>query len=213
MIRTILAATALACSVWAAAQSPRFEDAVGYELSQLLRGSDVGLSAGVPAFNPTFYSQDFNRPEEVRCERAAAFGLIARASQSGTVLVAVCEAEADRVRGLARDAKRGLEVVMKALRSSGARIDEAAARSQWAYRQVQASDGLETHFPMLVVGHGILGPQTLVFSPRGERRVVIVQSDVYRQCEDSGLAPTPLCADTGATLAKLARRVLARVAR
>jgi hypothetical protein len=217
MMRAAFAAAAsgvvIAAATAAFAQAPRFEDAAGYELQQLLRGNDVALSPGGRQHHPAFYSEQFNQLEEVRCERTASFGLVAKANETGTLLVALCEAEADRVRALARDAKRGLATVIKALRASGARVDESLVQSQWAWRRVDAPDGEEHHFPVLVVGHGIVGPQTLVFSPRGERRVIVVQGDVRRHCESYGLGSTALCADTRAAFARLGRRVLARIPR
>jgi hypothetical protein len=213
-MRSVLGAVALAAVTGAAAQVPRFEDAVGYELYQLVRASDVSLSPGSERYHPTFYAEEFNRIEEVRCERTASFGLIAKANLSATVLVSVCEREANRVRALARDAKRGLATVIKELQTSGARIDERAlAKSGWIYQRVDAPDGEEHHFPVLLIGHGIVGPQTMVFSPRGERRVIVVQGDLRRHCENYGLGSTALCADTRATFALLGRRVLARLPR
>ena len=207
-------APASAAATGAAAQAPRFEDAVGYELYQVVRGDNVSLSPGGTPYHPTFYAGEFNRIEEVRCERAASFGLIAQANISGNILVAVCEGEANRVRALARDAKRGLATVIRELKTSGARIDEAAlAKTGWTYHRVDAPDGEEHHFPVLLVGHGIVGPQTMVFSPRGERRVIVVQGDVRHHCESFGLGSTALCADTRAALAQLGRRVLTRVPR
>lgn len=133
---------------------------------------------------------------------------------SGYILVAVCEAEAVRVRGLARDAKRGLERrSIKQLRAGGARVDDALVKAQWSYRHVAAADGEEHHFPVLLVGHGIVGPQTMVFAPRGESRVIVIQADVRRHCDNYGLGSTVLCTDTRAALAQLGRRVLARVRR
>jgi hypothetical protein len=213
-MRLILGAVALAAVTSAWAQVPRFEDAVGYELYQVVRADGVAMSPGGKAYHPTFYAEGFNRIEEVRCERTAAFGLIAKANESGNVLVAVCEREANRVRALARDAKRGLAAVIKELQGSGARIDEAAlARTGWTYHRVDAPDGEEHHFPVLLVGHGVVGPQTMVFAPRGESRVIVVQGDVRRHCENYGLGAMPLCTDTRATLAKLGRRVLTRLPR
>ena len=212
-MRAVLAALALAVANASIAQAPRFEDAVGYELSQMFRGNDVGLSPGGKPPNPTFYSEDFNRLEEVRCEQAALFGLIAKANMSGDILVAVCEAEAVRVRGLARDARRGLDSVIKQLRAGGMRVDDALVKTQWSYQQVAAADGEEHHFPVLLIGHGIVGPQTMVFAPRGERRVIVIQAEVRRHCDNYGLGATVLCADTRAALAQLGRRVLARVRR
>ena len=56
-------------------------------------------------------------------------------------------------------------------------------------------------------------PVHRIILPRGERRVIVVQGDVRRHCENYGLGSTALCADTRATLAQLGRRVLARVPR
>lgn len=53
----------------------------------------------------------------------------------------------------------------------------------------------------------------MVFSPRGEKRVVVVQGDVRRHWDNHGLGSTALSADTRGTLAQLRRRVLARVPR
>ena len=210
----VFGAVALAAVTSASAQTPRFEDAVGYELYQVVRGDNVSLSPGGNAYHPTFYAGEFNRIEEVRCERTAAFGLITQANVSGNILVAACEGEANRVQALARDAKRGLATVIQELKTSGARIDEAAlAKTGWTYHHVDAPDGEEHHFPVLLIGHGIVGPQTMVFSPRGERGVIVVQGDMGRHCENHGLGSTALCAGTRATFAKLGRRVLARVPR
>jgi|SRR6185503_9771719 len=210
----VFSAIALAAMTGAAAQAPRFEDAVGYELYQVIRGDKVSLSPDGKAYHPTFYAGEFNRIEEVRCERTASFGLITQANISGNVLVAVCEGEASRVRALARDAKRGVAAVIRELKTAGARIDETAlARTGWTYHRVDAPDGEEHHFPVLLIGHGIVGPQTMVFSPRGDRRVIVVQADVRSHCENYGLGSTALCADTRAAFAQLGRRVLTRVAR
>jgi len=210
----VFGAVALAALTGAAAQAPRFEDAVGYELYQVVRGDNVSLSPGGNAYHPTFYAQQINRIEEVRCERTASFSLIAKANVSADILVAVCEGEANRVRALARDAKRGVAVVIRELKTTGARIDETAlAKTGWTYHRVDAPDGEEHHFPVLLIGHGIVGPQTMVFSPRGDRRVIVVQGDMRRHCENYGLGSTALCADTRAAFAQLGRRVLTRVAR
>lgn len=207
----IAAASLSAVATCAAAQSPRFEGAVGYELQQVFRGSDVGLSPGGKPHYPAFYAEETNRIEEVRCERTATFGLIAKTNLSGNVLVAVCEREADRVRALARDARRGLAVVIRELKSAGMQFNSDLARAGWNYEHINATDGEEHHFPVLMIGHGIVGPQTMVFAPRGDRRVVVVQGDVRRHCENYGHGATELCANTRAVLAQLGRQVLVRV--
>jgi hypothetical protein len=213
-MRLAVVAVALGAAAGAFAQVPRFEDAVGYELYQIVRADDVALSPGGKPANPSFYAEQFNQIEEVRCERTASFGLIAKANLSGHLLVAVCEGEANRVRALARDAERGLATVIKELQTTGAKIDKTAlAKTGWNYQRVDAPDGQEHHFPVLLIGHGIVGPQTMVFSPRGERRVIVIQGDVRHHCENYGLGSTALCADTRGTLARLGRRILARIPR
>jgi hypothetical protein len=210
----LAAAALVAASTAAVAQAPRFADAAGYELYQVVKAGGVALSPEGREVYPTFYSNEFNKIEEVRCERTAAFGLVTQANISGNVLVAVCEKEADRVRALARDGKRGLSSVVNELKKTSQKLDEAAlAKIGWTYRHEQKADGDEHHFPVLLIGHGIVGPQTVVFAPRGERRTVVVQADLRRHCEGYGLGATALCADTRATLAQLGRRVLARVPR
>ena len=214
-MRRLAGALSLALAAAAShAQAPRFEDAVGYELYQLVRAGDVALSSGGAPQSPGFYSDKFNQLEEVRCEHSTTFGLVARANQTGNILVAVCERESGRVRALARDARRGLSETLGELRKSGARIDEAGlAKAGWTYQRVDAADGEEHHFPVLLIGHGILGPQTMVYSPRGDRRVIVIQADLHRHCENYGLGATPLCANTRTTLAQLGRRILARIPR
>lgn len=205
LLGCLAAATALA-------QAPRFEDIAGRELQGLLGAGGVALSPGAPA-HPVFYAETPNRVEEVHCEQTAAFGLIARANLAGQVLVAVCEQESARVRALARDARRGLAAILDELRKGGARIDEAAAQAAWNYRRVAAPDGEEHHFPVLLIGHGVLGPQTVVWAPRADRRTVVIQADVQRHCQDAGLQGTALCTGTRALLARLGRQVLARLPR
>ncbi|MFM9971030.1 MAG: hypothetical protein ACKVQK_21765 [Burkholderiales bacterium] len=213
-MRSAFAIAAFAATTFANAQTPRFEDAVGYEIYQIVRANDVALSPGGKTYHPTFYSVETNKIEEVRCERTAIFGLITKANLSGNLLVSICENEANRVRALARDAKRGLSAVVTELRAGGAKIDDAMlAKAGWTYQNINAADGEEHHFAVLLIGHGIDGPQTMVFAPRGERGVIVVQADVRRHCENYGLDSSALCANTRAALAQLGRSVLKRVAR
>lgn len=207
---TALAALALATAPATLAQTPRFDAQAAPALLSVLGVDKVSVSPLAQPALPVFYADAPNQVETVHCERTASFELIARASQSGQVLVAVCEREAGRVRALARDAQRGLAAVLAELRNGGLRIDEGRLAQQWRYRRVEAADGEEHHFPVLLIGHGILGPQTLVFTPRGEQRAVVIQTDVPRHCADGALQASTLCSDTPATLARLARQVLAR---
>lgn len=210
-MRVAIAAVLTAASLRAVAQSPSFENIVGAELQQALRNPQIQLSPMRPAFHPTFYSDALNRPEEVACEREAGFGLVAMANEGGALLVAVCEASAAAVGRHGEAGRKALADALAALRGSGATIDDAAIeKAQWNYQRVDAADGREHRFPVLIIGHGVVGPQTLVFLPKGQRRAVVVQADVRRVCEMEAAASSPLCADLRGAMAKLARSVLAR---
>lgn len=210
--RISVAALLAATSLSAVAQAPSFESVVGAEARQALRNQQIQLSPMRPAFHLTFYSDALNRPEELACEREAGFGLVAMANEGGALLVAVCEANAAAVGRHGEAGRRGLADALAALRGSGTKIDDAAIeKAQWSYQRVDASDGREHRFPVLILGHGVVGPQTLVFLPKGQRRAVVVQADVRRLCEIDVAASGPLCSDLRGTMARLARAVLARV--
>jgi hypothetical protein len=205
---------ALALVVLAQVQSD-FSSAAGREIWQVGRFDPprFALTLGSDASSFAFYGEGANALQEVKCERIAGFGFIALANDAGGILVGVCTREAQRVRALAVAAQPALESLLVRLSQTGTTLDRAALEKiGWTYVKNTGADGAEEHFfPVLAIGHGILGPQTLVRVPRGARRAIVVQADTMHLCENFGLkTETPLCIDTRQALADIARRLEAR---
>lgn len=210
------ACAVLACLVaaTAAAQGPGFEssaarvilDVISFDPPQfaLMKGREGGFA---------FYGTAPNELEEVRCERSASFGFIALANEAGGITVGICTREVKRVRALSLYAKGSLDGLMARLAQSGPRVDTAALeKAGWVYRQRAAAGGEAISFPVLLVGHGILGPDTVVLFAKDGKRAVVVQAESRRMCESfKQHLKTPLCSDPDGTLLQIAQRIAATV--
>lgn len=194
----------LALLAGAAQAQSDFSVAAGREIWQVARFNPPEFGLMLAEETPfAFYG------EAVKCERSAGFGFIAQANHAGGVLVGVCAAQAQRVRALALKAQPALGALLAQL----APIEPAALhKAGWTYVKNTGADGAEEYFfSVLVVGHGILGPQTVVRVPRGARRAIVVQADTSHLCENFRLSnPTPLCTNTRQALADIARRLETR---
>jgi hypothetical protein len=160
-----------------------------------------------------FYGEAMNEFREVSCERRASFGIIALANMAGAIRAGICVREVRRVRTLAAYAQPALAGVITLLSEGGVKIETAMLdKFGWRYVKTTGADGAEEHyFPLVAVGHGIANLPTLVRIPRGARRAILVQADTMKLCENYGLQDkTPLCSNTRAALADIARRLDAR---
>jgi hypothetical protein len=161
-----------------------------------------------------FYGAAMNEFDQLRCERSASFGVIARANMVGQVRVGICEREAQRVRALAVSAQPRLAGTIALLRDGASKLDAPMLEKMgWTYSKISAADGAEEHyFPVIAVGHGIGSLPTLVRIAPGARRAIVVQAEVMQLCEKNyGLKDrTALCIDTRRALTDLARRLDAR---
>lgn len=192
--------------------APGFAGAAAREIDDTVFFDPPRFALGPgPESGFAFYGLAMNELEEVRCERSAAFGIVAMANMAGGINVGVCTREARRVRGLALAAKGSLDGLLGLLSQSGPKLDAAALeKAGWVYRQRATPAGEVFSFPVLMVGHGILGPDTLVLLPKDGKRAVVVQADTRRLCENYGLqSQTPLCSDRDGTLLEIARRIAA----
>lgn len=200
------AAPALAALLAIGQVQSDFSIAAGREVWQVARFDPprFALALGNDASLFAFYGEGTNPLQGVRCERTAGFDFIASANSAGGILVGICAKEAQHVRALAVAAKPALE---RLLTQAGIMQNPV-----WTYAKTTAADGAEEYFfPVLAVGHGILGPQTVVRVPRGARRAIVVQADTMHLCESFGLKThTPLCIDTRQALTDIARRLDAR---
>jgi hypothetical protein len=208
-LAALLGCAAFAGTAFGQVQSD-FSIAAGREIYQVARFDPprFALALGSDDSVFAFYGEAGNPLQGVKCERTAGFGFIALANSAGAILVGVCTREAQRVRALAVAAQPALETLVARLS-----LDPSALQKiDWTYVKNTGIDGAEEHFfPVLAIGHGILGPQTLVRVPRGARRAIVVQADTMHLCENFGLkTETPLCIDTRQALADIARRLEAR---
>jgi hypothetical protein len=160
-----------------------------------------------------FYGEAMNEFKDVSCERRASFGIIASANMAGAIRAGICVREVRRVRTLAAYAQPALAGVIALLSEGGVKVDpKMLDKFGWRYVKTTGADGAEEHyFPLVAVGHGIAHLPTLVRVPRGARRAILVQADTMKLCENYGLQnKTPLCSNTRAALADIARRLETR---
>jgi len=218
MMRTGLALLALAALAGsAAAQMPlqqmppdtRFVSMVANEINAVagFTPPEFTLAVRDDERQLAFYGKEPNRLDGVRCERQAAFELVARANLVGHIQVGICASEAKRVRTLAVMAPRSLEALLAQLPEIDA---EKRRQLGWTTARSEGPNRTEEHaFPVVLIGHGILVAQTAVIVSAGGRQAVVVQADTYRMCEEGyGLKDrTALCRDTRQALMDIARRL------
>ena len=181
------------------------------EIDAVVRFDPPEFAFGPAADAPFgFYGEAMNEFREVRCERSASFGIIAKANMVGAIRAGICVREAKRVRALAVSARPALAGVIALLSEGGVKVDPAMLdKFGWRYVKTTGADGAEEHyFPLVAVGHGIGNLPTLVRIPSGARRAVVVQADTMKLCENYGLQnKTLLCSNTRQALTDIARRL------
>jgi hypothetical protein len=151
---------------------------------------------------PAFPGSTTNSLEQVPCEKLAMLNIHGFATQLGQLGVAVCN-DGARVRALSRRSRASLAALLKQLG-----VDEADARRVgWYYAEDKLAGGAEFYyFPVLLIGHGVLGPLTGALYESTTRRAIVVQLDVHQMCGEQfgqDFKDAPFCADARAALARL----------
>src|SRR5258707_3659254 len=104
------------------------------------------MLGGVRKTPLAFYGDGMNQFNEVQCERSAGFEIIAMANVAGGIRVAVCTAEAGRVRELAAGAQPVLDGLLAKMSEASA-VDRAMlAKQGWTYAKTAGPRGAERHF-------------------------------------------------------------------
>lgn len=160
-----------------------------------------------PAF--VIFGQGEKPYETMKCEQSATYRLVAFANEMGAIYVGVCQLEAKRLRGLVLDAREGMEKVFKQLSGIGSdsKITELRKPAGWEWKQGKLTDGEETFtFVVPMIGHGIIGLNTLVLFDKNTERATIVQGEINRLCEPEMNLRTPLCTDIYKAFTEIATR-------
>ena len=86
----------------------------------------------------------------------------------------------------------------------------------WYYAHETLAEGIEYFsYPVLLIGHGVLGPVTGVLYDKKTGKALVVQADVHQMCGEGfrdRFADAPFCSDLGAAVKRIpgrpARRAL-----
>lgn len=158
-----------------------------------------------------FFGNDLDSVDEVRCERSAAFHVIAHANRAAQVHVGVCRQAKKRIRQSLKATEKLVQSFLARRASADPnRPDWQIASLDWTYAKRAGPDRSERHvFNLIVIGHGILSFPTLVVLPRDGSRAVIVQLDNNNLCHRFKIE-TPLCSAPYESLSTIADHVMQR---
>jgi hypothetical protein len=209
MRSVIGAALICAASAAQAQEDKQFDAAVWRAVTQVMpleKGRFV-LTLGDRA-NPSFPGEQRNNFEQVPCERLAGFGFLGYATELGKLTAAACKNGA-RVRELSTKARARLPLMMAGLPIK----DEDARKAGWYYAQETLGDGAEFHyFPLIAVGHGVLGVYSGVLYDKKTGGAVVIQAETSQMCGEHFIKEfkdAPFCADMRGTLKRVAQAVRA----
>jgi len=145
-------------------------------------------------------------PETIACQQSAAFKIIAHANEVGTMALNACAEHAARLRTLAAAGPRRFDAMMADLQKGAPAFSMSQLRTIGWYSERSTAGGAEQHyFPVVLVGHGVIGIPTLILFK--DAQVVVAQFETTQLCGEGG-NPLPLCADPKGTLSAIAQRLL-----
>ena len=91
--------------------------------------------------------------------------------------------------------------------------EEDARKIGWYYAQENLSDGAEFYyFPLIAVGHGVLGVYSGVLYDKKTGSAVVIQTEARQMCGENFVKEfkdAPFCTDMRGTLKRLAQSVRA----
>ena len=158
---------------------------------------------------PTFilYGAEPNKFEQFSCERASAYSIVVLMNAVNNIQVGICKAQAKRMLAGVDQSRNNLRGMLLTL-GNGATADAALVeKAGWTWKERQLPDGAQSYeFPLLLIGHGIIGVRTYVLMDKSANRAVIIQASVDRLCENP-LLRTPLCRDPSQAFAEIADRL------
>ena len=151
---------------------------------------------------PTFPGREPNTLEQVPCEKTASFGMLGYATELGHITAAACN-DGAKVRTLSLRARASLASLLKQLG-----MTEADARKAgWYYSQETLPDGAEFfYYPVLLIGHGIVGPVNAVLFDKKTGKALVVQMEARQMCGEHFIRhfrDSPFCTDRRAALRRI----------
>jgi hypothetical protein len=142
-----------------------------------------------------------------KCERAAAFDIIAYQSAGSTIYVGICEQEARSV----RDGAIRVKTLIDEIANGSKGVERAEAdlmRTSMNWTHTLRPDGWDAYqFALIIGGHGFSSLHTVILVNRSRDKAVVVQADFDHLCNrDKAQAriATPLCERTREALLQLA---------
>jgi hypothetical protein len=145
--------------------------------------------------------------EQVQCEQVANFSIIGFANELGQIGASVCKNGA-RVREMAMRARDGLAAALKNLPPSS---DEQPRKAGLYYSQETLADGAEFfYFPVLLIGHGVLGPVTAVIYDKKTGSAAVVQAALLQMCGEQfgkDFQDSAFCTDPRGALKRVAQAI------
>jgi hypothetical protein len=145
--------------------------------------------------------------EQVPCEQVANFSIIGFANELGQIGGSVCK-DGARLRELAMRARAGLAAALKNLPAS---IDAQARKAGLYYSHETLADGAEFfYFPVLLIGHGVLGPVTGVIYDQKTRSAAVVQATLLQMCGEQfgkDFQDSAFCADPRAAVRRIVQAI------
>jgi len=145
--------------------------------------------------------------EQVPCEQVANFSIIGFANELGQIGGSVCRNGA-RVREMAMRARDALAATLKNVPRLS---EEEARKGGWYYSQETLADGAEFfYFPVLLIGHGVLGPVTGVIYDKKTGSAVVVQAGLLQMCGEQfgkDFQDSAFCTDPRGALKRVAQAI------
>jgi hypothetical protein len=140
-------------------------------------------------------------PMKTECAVAARFGVVAHASQIGSVAIGVCDRTRELTPKAVCDAKGSLGSLLPVLEASRERATLGLEPNS------ERRDGLDVEYiPIVLVGHGVAMLPTIVITRPAARDAIVVQYLPDDACQPSDL---PFC---GVDMRPLLTRIGAQVA-
>ncbi len=150
---------------------------------------------------PAKSAEQMPPPMKTECAVAARFGVVAHASQIGSVAIGVCDRTRELTPKAVCDAKGSLVSLLPVLEASRERATPGLEPNS------ERRDGLDVEYiPIVVVGHGVAMLPTIVITRPAARDAIVVQYLPDDACRPSDL---PFC---GVDMRPLLTRIGAQVA-
>ncbi len=154
------------------------------------------------------YGVEPNKFEQISCERASAYTIIASMNAVNNIQVGICKAQTRRLLAGVEQSRKSMRAMLATL-GNGATVDAALAeRAGWTWKEKNLPNGSRSfEFPLILIGHGVISIRTYVLIDKSASRAVILQASVDHLCQNPAVR-TALCLEPSRAFAEIADRLI-----